>query len=86
MSYGCYLGTCYDVAEFPCIEDAERCASDGALEETERWVGMHGFCDFDEEDFESEDEYYAAVEEEIQYAAESYVEEYDPEKHDEFLH
>lgn len=87
VKYGCYLEEAYTVIEADCIEQAESDAYTMAQELTASWVGMHGFCEFDEEDEEmySDLELSYMEDEEIENALFYDVEEYYPDIHDIYL-
>jgi hypothetical protein len=85
VRYGCYLGMGAELIEAECLEEAEEYAYNGAYERTDSWVGMHGFIPYEEEDWESEDQYWEAVPEMVEEACEYTAEEYNPEKHDMYL-
>jgi hypothetical protein len=85
VRYGCYIGMDAEVIEAASLQEAQDYAYNWAYERTDSWVGMHGFITYDEEDWDSEEEYWEAVPGMVEEACDYSAEEYDPEKHDMYL-
>jgi len=82
---GCYLGSDNGVFEFDSQEEAEQAAYEMAKEETEAWVGSHGFCDEEPESFDTEKDYEDYVREVVENECDYYAEIYVPSTHDAYM-
>jgi hypothetical protein len=71
VQWGCYLNRYagQEIIDADSYDEAIQYAYEAAYQETESWVGMHGFADYDQDEFESEEHYAEQIHEDIENAA-----------------